>query len=58
MAEIIMNIEEEIKKVIDEQLEATDTIINFYGCSFNFANDGYAEARYYMGDEIYNQRKE
>ena len=33
-------------------------IINFYGYSFNFANDGCAEARYYNGSDIYNQRKE
>jgi hypothetical protein len=53
-----MNIEEEIKKVIEEQFGTTGTIINFYGCSFNFANDGCAEARYYMGDEVYNRGKE
>ena len=53
-----MNIEEEIKKVIEEQFETTGAIINFYGCSFNFANDGCAESRYYGGDDIYNQRKE
>ena len=32
--------------------------INFYGCSFNFANDGCAESRFYGGDDIYNPRKE
>lgn len=32
--------------------------INFYGCSFNFANDGCAESRYYGGNDIYNPRKE
>ena len=32
--------------------------INFYGCSFNFANEGCAEARLYGGDDIYNPRKE
>ena len=58
MAENIMNIKEEIEKIIEEQFETTGTIINFYGCSFNFANDGCAEARYYNGSDIYNQRKE
>ena len=58
MAENIMDIKEEIKKVIEEQFGTTGTIINFYGCSFNFANDGCAEARYYMGDEVYNRGKE
>ena len=32
--------------------------INFCGCSFNFANDGCAESRYYNGDDIYNPKKE
>lgn len=32
--------------------------INFYGCSFNFANDGCSESRFYGGDDIYNPRKE
>jgi len=32
--------------------------IIFYGCSFNFGNDGCAESRYYGGDEVYNPRKE
>lgn len=31
--------------------------INFYGCSFNFANEGCAESRYYGGDDVYNPRK-
>ena len=55
---MIMNIEEEIKKIIKEQFKTTGTIINFYGCSFNFANDGCAESRYYNGSDIYNPRKE
>lgn len=58
MAETIMNIEEEIKKVVEEQFKTTGTIINFYGCSFNFANEGCAESRYYGGDDIYNRGKE
>lgn len=32
--------------------------INFYNCSFNFANEGSAESRLYGGDDIYNPRKE
>lgn len=32
--------------------------INFYNCSFNFANEGCAESRFYGGDDIYNPRKE
>lgn len=32
--------------------------INFYGCSFNFANDGCSESRFYGGDDVYNPRKE
>lgn len=58
MAEKIMDIKEEIEKVIEEQFETTGTIINFYGCSFNFANEGCAESRYYGGDDVYNPRKE
>ena len=58
MAENIMNIKEEIEKVIEEQFETTDAIINFYGCSFNFANESCAESRYYGGDDVYYPRKE
>lgn len=58
MKEKIMDIKEEIEKVIEEQFETTGTIINFYDCSFNFANEGCAESRYYGGDDIYNPRKE
>ena len=58
MVENIMDIKEEIEKIIEEQFETTGAIINFYGCSFNFANEGCAESRYYGGDDIYNQRKE
>ena len=50
---------EELAELIEEiELPDIRPIINFYGCSFNFANDGCAEARYYMGDEVYNRGKE
>ncbi len=50
---------EELAELIEEiELPDIRPIINFYGCSFNFANDGCAEARYYNGSDIYNQRKE
>lgn len=50
---------EELAEVVEEiELPDIRPIINFYGCSFNFADDGCAEARYYNGDEVYNQRKE
>ena len=53
---------EELEKLVElsEEIEfpITQPIINFYGCSFNFANDGCAEARYYNGDDVYNPRKE
>lgn len=57
---------DEVKQTVEELIELTNEIeiptiqpiINFYGCSFNFANDGCAEARYYMGDEVYNRVKE
>ena len=29
-------------------------ILNFYGCSFNFAKNSTAESRYNNGDETYN----
>jgi len=58
MEEKVMDMKEEIEKVIEEQFETTGTIINFYGCSFNFANEGCAESRYYGGDDVYNPRKE
>lgn len=32
--------------------------INFYGCAFNFENEGSAESRFYGGDDVYNPRKE
>lgn len=43
---------------IEESELAYYPTINFYGCSFNFANEGCAESRYYGGDDIYNPRKE
>ena len=50
---------EELAELVEEiELPDIRPIINFYGCSFNFANDGCAEARYYMGDEVYNRGKE
>ena len=65
MPKTLVNITED-KKIIDHQLELVEEIelpdvrpiINFYGCSFNFAYDGCAESRYYNGSDIYNQRKE
>lgn len=60
--EHIKEVRENLKELAEliEEIELPDIrpIINFYGCSFNFANDGYAEARYYMGDEVYNRGKE
>lgn len=55
-----------VKQTVEELIELTEEIeiptiqpiINFYGCSFNFANDGCAEARYYNGSDIYNRGKE
>lgn len=46
---------EELAKLI-EKLELPDIrpIINFYGCSFNFANEGRPESRYYNGSDVYN----
>lgn len=50
---------EELAELIEEiELPDVRPIINFYGCSFNFANDGCAEARYYNGSDIYNRGKE
>lgn len=57
---------EEVKEQLEEIVELSEEIdlpymqpiINFYGCSFNFANEGCAEARYYNGDDVYNPRKE
>lgn len=50
---------DEIKENIEEiELPNIHPITNFYGCSFNFANDGCAESRYYNGDDVYNPRKE
>ena len=60
--ENIHEVREEIEELRDllNELELPDIrpIINFYGCSFNFSNDGCAESRYYGGDDIYNPRKE
>jgi len=59
MEKKIINIKEEIEKIIETIKEQEpNAIINFYGCSFNFANEGCAESRYYGGDDIYNPRKE
>ena len=54
---------EQIKSRLDDLKDALKElnlpyILNFYGCSFNFANDGCAEGRYYNGSDIYNQRKD
>jgi len=50
---------EELAEIVEEiELPDIRPIINFYGCSFNFANDGCSESRYYNGSDIYNQRKE
>ena len=56
--EVKENLEELAELVEEIELPDIRPIINFYGCSFNFANDGCAEARYYMGDEVYNRGKE
>ena len=56
--EVKENLEELAELVKEIELPDIRPIINFYGCSFNFANDGCAEARYYMGDEVYNRGKE
>lgn len=55
--EVKENLEELAELVEEIELPDIRPIINFYGCSFNFANDGCAEARYYNGSDIYNQRK-
>ena len=55
--EVRENLEELAKLVEEIELPDIRPIINFYGCSFNFANDGCAESRYYNGSDIYNQRK-
>lgn len=55
--EVRENLEELAELVEEIELPDMRPIINFYGCSFNFAYDGYAEARYYNGSDIYNQRK-
>lgn len=58
----ITEVKEELEELseIAAEIELPDIhpIINFYGCSFNFANEGCAESRYYGGDDIYNPRKE
>lgn len=58
--ENIHEVKEEVEELNDllMELELPDIrpIINFYGCSFNFANDGCAESRYYNGSDIYNQK--
>ena len=56
--EVKENLEELAELIKEIELPDIRPIINFYGCSFNFANDGCAEARYYMGDEVYNRGKE
>ena len=56
--EVRENLEELAELVEEIELPDIRPIINFYGCSFNFANDGCAESRYYNGPDIYNQRKE
>ena len=56
--EVKENLEELAELVEEIELPDVRPIINFYGCSFNFANDGCAESRYYNGSDIYNQRKE
>ena len=55
--EVRENLEELAELVKEIELPDIRPIINFYGCSFNFANDGCAESRYYNGSDIYNQRK-
>ena len=32
-------------------------ILNFYGCSFNFAREATAESHYINGDDIYNPKE-
>lgn len=56
--EVKENLEELAELVEEIELPDIRPIINFYGCSFNFSNDGCAESRYYNGSDIYNQRKE
>ena len=56
--EVKENLEELAELVEEIELPNIRPIINFYGCSFNFANDGCAESRYYNGSDIYNPRKE
>lgn len=55
--EVKENLEELAELVEEIELPDIRPIINFYGCSFNFANDGCAEARYYNGDEVYNRKE-
>ena len=56
--EVIETVEELVELTHEIEIPDIHPIINFYGCSFNFANDGCAESRYYNGSDIYNQRKE
>ena len=56
--EVRENLEELAELVEEIELPNIRPIINFYGCSFNFANEGCAESRYYGGDDIYNRVKE
>lgn len=56
--EVRKNLEELAELIEEIELPDIRPIINFYGCSFNFANDGCAEARYYNGSDIYNRGKE
>ena len=56
--EVMETVEELVELTHEIEIPDIRPIINFYGCSFNFANDGCAESRYYNGSDIYNQRKE
>ena len=44
------------KTTTENSIDVLPMYINFYGCSFNFANDSNAESRYYMGDDIYENK--
>ena len=56
--EVKQTVEELIELTSEIEIPAIQPIINFYGCSFNFANDGCAESRYYNGSDIYIRKKE
>jgi len=54
---------EQIKSQLDDLKNTLKELnlpcaLNFYGCSFNFGNEGAAESRYNNGDETYNHNKE